>query len=104
MTVFQVVPSDMTAASHAVSAAGEGARGHGSSSHLSTAGSAIPGATSVGLLSDLGTSWDDEVDAWADSAASYASSLAAAGEDAAGTDAGVGQGFNGLLGLLPGSG
>lgn len=104
MSVFQVVPSDMTAASHAVAAAGDGARGHGSSGHLATAGSALPGSTSAGLLSDLGSSWDEEVDGWADDAASFASSISAASDDASGTDASVGTGFAGLFGLLPGGG
>ena len=104
MSVFQVVPSDMTAASQAVTAAGDGARGHGSSEHLATAGSALPGSTSAGLLSDLGTSWDDEVDTWASDAESFGSTISAASDDASGTDLSVGSGFGALLGLLPGSG
>lgn len=102
MSVFQVVPSDMAGASNAVTSAGEAARGHGSSDHLGVAGSAVPGATSVGLLSDLGSSWDDEVDAWAADAASFGQAISAASDDACDTDATVGQGFGGLFGLLPG--
>ncbi|WP_243059308.1 hypothetical protein [Nocardioides sp. SR21] len=102
MSVFQVVPSDMAAASNAVTSAGDGARGHGSSAHLGVAGSAVPGATSVGLLSDLGSSWDDEVDDWAADAASFGKAISAASDDACDTDSTVGTGFGGLFGLLPG--
>ncbi len=43
MSVYQVVPGDMTTASNAVTEAAQGARGHGSSEHLSAVGSALPG-------------------------------------------------------------
>ena len=104
MSIFQVVPSDMAAASDAVSDAADGARGHGSSDDLATAASAIPGATSVSLLSELGTSWDEEVDEWAASAASFGSSIRAASDDASSTDDAAGASFGGLFGLLPGGG
>lgn len=104
MSVFQVVPSDMATASHAVTDAGDRAKGHGSSAHLGVAGTAVPGATSVGLLSDLGSAWDDEVDAWAADATSFGQAISAASDDATDTDATVGGGFTGLFGLLPGDG
>ena len=65
MSELQVVPGEMTSASNQTISAAEGARGHGSSEELTTAGTAIPGADSVGHLSELGTSWDDEVEGWA---------------------------------------
>jgi hypothetical protein len=103
MSVFQLSPSDMTTASNAVTEAADNARGHGSSAHLSTAGGAIPGATSVGYLSELGTSWDDDIVAWADNAESFGTRIAATSDDAQGTDEQSGGLFGGLLGLLGGN-
>ena len=103
MSVFQVIPSDMTTASNAVTEAADNARGRGSSAHLTTAGGAIQGAKSVGYLPDLGTSWDEEIQAWADSAESFGTQIAATSNDTQGTDQDSGGLFGGLFGLLGGS-
>jgi uncharacterized protein YukE len=97
MSELQVVPGEMTSASNQTISAAEGARGHGSPEEMTTAGSAIPGADSVDHLSELGTSWDEEVEAWADAVAAFGSQIAAAGDDFHGTDGGVGGLFGGLL-------
>ncbi|WP_134739039.1 hypothetical protein [Nocardioides sp. 503] len=105
MTVFQVNPGDMTAASDAVTEAADGARGHGSSAHLAAAAAAIPGADSAGFLGELGTSWDDDVQSWADSADAFGTQIESASKDAQGADAESGGLFGGLFGgLLGGSG
>jgi hypothetical protein len=62
----------------------------------------VPGADAVSLLSELGSSWDDEVDAWASSAATFGAQITAASDDAEGTDAEAGGLFGGLLGPLGG--
>ncbi len=104
MSELQVVPGEMTSASNETISAAEGARGHGSSDELTTAGSAIPGADSVGHLSELGTSWDEEIEGWADAVAAFGSQIAAANADFQGTDGGVGGLFGGALpGLFGGS-
>ena len=97
MSELQVVPGEMTSASNQTISAAEGARGHGSSEELTTAGTAIPGADSVGHLSELGTSWDDEVEGWADAVAAFGGQIAAASGDFEGTDGGVGGLFGGAL-------
>lgn len=104
MSILQVVPGDMTTASNAVTEAAADARGRGSSAHLATAGGAITGATSVGYLSELGTGWDDEVVAWADSADSFGSQVAATSADTQGTDQANGGFFGRIFGLIGGAG
>jgi hypothetical protein len=103
MSIFQVIPADMKDAENAATEAADNARGHGSSGHLSTAGGAIPGATSVAYLSELGTSWDDEISAWADGTDSFGSQVAATSNDSQGTDGQAGGLFGGLFGLLGGN-
>lgn len=103
MSVFQVSPTDMTSASNAVTEAADNARGRGSSAHLAAAGAAIPGAKSRGYLSELGTSWDEEIEDWADSAESFGTQIAATSSDAEGTDQHSGGLFGGLIGILGGS-
>jgi hypothetical protein len=93
----------MTTATNAVTEAADNARGHGSSAHLATAGGAIPGATSVGYLDELGTSWDEDIEAWADSAEAFGTQIAATSSDAQGTDGQSGGLFGGLFGLLGGN-
>ena len=102
MSVFQVIPRDMTTASNGVTEAADNARGRGSSAHLSDAGAAIPGATSVGFLSELGTSWDEDVKSWADSADSFGTQIGTFSNDTQGADEHRGGLFAGLFGLLGG--
>lgn len=104
MSVFSVDSSDMAAASGAVGDAADGARGHGSSEELRAAAAAVPGSDASGLLPELGSSWDDEVSAWADAAESFAGSISATSDDATSTDDAVGGLFGGLLDLTPGGG
>lgn len=102
MTDFQVVPTDMAAASDAVTEGGAEARGHGSSGHLSTAAGAVPGSKSAGWLGELGTSWDEEVDTWATSAETFAAQIDAASKDAQGTDQQSGGWFVDLIDIVTG--
>ncbi len=103
MSDLQVNPGDMSAASNAATQAAENASGHGSSDDLATAGAAIPGAGSVGYLSELGGSWDEEVEAWADSARTFGSEIAAASDEVQGADGEAGGWFGGLLGKVGGN-
>lgn len=104
MSTFQVVPAEMGAAAGDVTDAGADAKGRGSSGHLGTAAGAIRGGAAAPLLGELGSSWDDEVDAWAADAQAFADDVAAASSDAQGADQ-QGEGlFGGLGGLLGGGG
>lgn len=100
MSTFQVHYKEMKEAENAATKAADNARGHGSSTHLAAAGGAIQGAKSVGYLAELGTSWDDEIDAWADGADSFGASMAATSSDAEGTDGDAGGLFGELFGGL----
>lgn len=104
MSVFSVDSSDMAAASSAVADAADGARGHGSSEELTAAAAAVPGSDAATLLPELGDSWDDEVSAWADSAASFGSAISATSDDATSTDDAVGGLFGGLFDFDSGGG
>lgn len=104
MSVFSVVSADMSAASGAVAEAADGARGHGSSEELSVAAAAVPGSDAASLLPELGDSWDDEVSAWADAAASFGSAISAASDDATATDEAAGGLFGGLFDFSSGGG
>lgn len=102
MSTFQVHYKEMKEAENAATKAADNARGRGSSAHLTTVRGSIPGAKSVDYLDDLGTSWDDEIDAWADDADSFGASMAATSSDAQGTDGEAeglfGELFGGLFG------
>ncbi|WP_193611464.1 hypothetical protein [Nocardioides lijunqiniae] len=97
MTVFQVNPADMASASGDVGDAADGAQGHGSSEHLDTAGAAIPGADSARYLADLGISWDEDVEAWADSVRDFGDQIESASREAQGADDDTGWRFGGLF-------
>lgn len=99
MSTFQVIPSDMSTASNAVIDAAARARGRGSSADLATAATAVPGASSVEFLSELGAGWDEDVESWATSVDSFGTRIAATSNDTQRTDGQVGGLFGGLLGL-----
>ena len=65
---------------------------------MTWAGGGIPGASSVDHLSELGTSWDDEIAAWVTATDEFGADLAAAGEDYRAVDQTTGGFFGGLLG------
>lgn len=102
MSVFQVTPGDMSAASSTVSQTAGDARVRDSASHLATAAAALPGSSSADLLPELGASWSDELDVWSDAVESFGTSVEATGGDARTTDAASRGLFAGLLGLLGG--
>ncbi|HWM74375.1 MAG TPA: hypothetical protein VNQ53_11575 [Nocardioides sp.] len=103
MSDVQVVPTDMKNAENAATEAADGARGHGSSGYLRAAGGGIPGADSMGYLSELAGSWDKEITTWADNTDAFGAQIAATSNDAQGTDKEAGGLFGGLFGLLGGS-
>jgi uncharacterized protein YukE len=96
MSQLQVVPADMSSASDAVVDAASEARGHDSAGHLAAAAAAVPGASSVEWLGQLGDGWDTEVDEWSDAVQELGESIAAASGDAQGADGTTG----GLFGAL----
>jgi uncharacterized protein YukE len=98
MSEMQVSPADMRSAAAAARSAAEGARGRGSSGHLATAASAIPGAQSAGFLAELGDGWDSDVEAWTDRVLAFAGDVEQASAVAESTDAAVDGLFGGLLG------
>ena len=102
MTQLQVVPGQMRQAAAAVRAAGEGARDRGSSGFLGTAAGALPGADSAGYLTELGTGWDAEVEAWADAVVGFADGIEAATALAEAADGGIAGSLAGMAGLLGG--
>ncbi len=102
MSGFQLIPSDMTTASNAATDAAEAARGHGSSEDLATAAGAIPGADSAGYLLELGSSWDEDIEDWADDTQSLGADIAEQSADYQGTDGILGGLLGGLVGFLGG--
>lgn len=102
MSVFTVTAHHLSAAATTVTKAAGDVRSRDSSDHLLAAGWALPGADSLSLLSQLGVSWDEELDVWADAAEAFATAIAATGDDAQGTDQAGGALFAGLLGIVGG--
>lgn len=98
MTQLQAGIAAMRDAANAAQTAADDAKGHGSASALARAAGAVPGASSVDHLGELGRSWDDEVAAWATAAQDFGTDLAAAGEDYRTVDESAGGLFGGLLG------
>ncbi|WP_109509747.1 hypothetical protein [Nocardioides speluncae] len=103
MSTFQLSQKDMKQAENAATKAADIARGHGSSVPLGAVGAAIPGAKSVGFLSELGTSWDEEIKAWADSTEAFGNDIAATSADTQTTDGAAGGLFDDLFGLIGGN-
>ncbi|GGO78102.1 hypothetical protein [Nocardioides deserti] len=102
MSQMQVVRAEMMRAADVARDSADEARALDSSGHLSTATAALPGADCVSHLLELGTSWDDQVDAWADDVAGFAEDLRAHTDDVTGTDSGAGGLLGGLGGLIGG--
>lgn len=104
MGEMHVSPADMRSAAAAARSAGEGARGRGSSGHLATAASAIPGAQAASFLVQLGDGWDDDVDGWTAGVLAFAGEVEEASAIAESTDAAVDGLFSGLGALLSSGG
>lgn len=90
MSEIHVVPKDMKTSITIAEDAERDIRKADSAGHLSKAGGAIPGAESVGYLSDLGTRWESETNDAADDAQDLASEMEKALHDFQTTDAGAG--------------
>lgn len=100
MSEMHVSLADMRSAAAAARSAGEGARGRGSSGHLATAASAVPGAQAAGFLVELGEGWDTDVGRWTGRVLAFAGEVEEAAAITESTDAAVDGLFHGLGGLL----
>ncbi len=98
MTQVQVDHSAIQAAANAAQTAAADAKGHGSAAEVNAVAGSVPGAPSVGYLTALGISWDEEVAEWVKAAAEFGTDLAEAGEDYRSVDASIGGLFGGLGG------
>jgi hypothetical protein len=96
MAHLQVDFAAMQDAANAAQGAAAEARGHGSADALTWASGALPGASSVAHLGELGRSWDDEIAAWVSATNEFGADLAAAGEDYCSVDRTTGGLFGGL--------
>ena len=95
---FALVPSDMTAASAAVSdASSEARKAHGADA-LATLAAALPGSSTAAYLPELGGLWEAGVTGWCDRLDRFRAGIDATTRDGTSTDAGVGGLFGGLLG------
>jgi hypothetical protein len=98
MSQVQVDFAAMQDAANAAQTSAADAKGHDSAAALTWAAGALPGASSVDHLRELGRSWDDEIAAWVTATHDFGADLAAAGEDYRTVDESSGGLFGGLLG------
>lgn len=102
MSNFALVPSDMAAASGAVTGAAADARGADGSDALGSLASALPGSTTAEIMPDLGDAWESGLNDWSDAASGFASSLERTTQDSTTTDGATGGLFDFLRGSLGG--
>ena len=95
---FALVPSDMTAASAAVSDASSEARTAHGADALATLAAAMPGSSTAAYMAELGGLWEDGVTGWCDQLDSFRAGIEATTRAGTSTDGGVGGLFGGLLG------
>lgn len=72
MSILQVHPGQMLSAQERLEQAARSARTQDSADQLRTASSAVPGADSVSYLTELGTSWEEELTDWSARVGNYA--------------------------------
>jgi uncharacterized protein YukE len=95
---FALVPSDMAAASSAVSDASSEARTAHGADALSTLAAALPGSATAAYMPELGGLWESGVTGWCDQLDRFRASIDATAQDGTSTDSGVGGLFGGLFG------
>jgi hypothetical protein len=95
---FAFVPSDMAAASAAVTDASSAARTAHGADALATLAAALPGSSTAAYAPELGGLWEDGVSGWCDQVDGFCANLDATTRGGMSTDAGVGSLFGGLLG------
>jgi len=95
---FALVPSDMAAASAAVTDASSEARAAHGADALSTLAAALPGTSTAAYMPELGGLWEEGVTGWCDQLDRFRASIDATTRGGTSTDAGVGGLFGGLLG------
>ncbi|MEI7058900.1 hypothetical protein WBG06_23960 [Nocardioides sp. CCNWLW239] len=98
MSEIHVVPKDMKASITVATEAESNIRKSDSAGHLSKAGAAVPGAESVGYMSELGTLWTNETRAAADSSQNLATGMQKALNEVEAADAAAGAAAGGVLG------
>ncbi|NHC23951.1 hypothetical protein G6553_12300 [Nocardioides sp. IC4_145] len=102
MSQMQMIRAEMVQAADVARDSAAEARKLGSSDHLATAAWTLPGADCTTHLTELGTSWDDAVEAWARDVLAFAEDLGLHADDVTGTDSDAGGLLDGLGGLLGG--
>ena len=95
---FALVPSDMAAASAAVTDASSEARAAHGADALATLAAALPGTSIAAYMPELGGLWEEGVTGWCDQLDRFRASIDATTRGGTSTDAGVGGLFGGLLG------
>ena len=95
---FALVPSDMAAASAAVTDASSAARTAHGADALATLAAALPGSSTAAYMPELGGLWEDGVTGWCDQLDGFRASIEATTRAGTSTDAGVGGLFGGLFG------
>lgn len=98
MSEIHVVPKDMKASITVATDAEGNVRKSDSAGYLGKAGAAVPGADSVGYMSELGTRWTDETKAAADSSQKLAAEMQKALDEFEAADAAAGQNAGGVMG------
>ena len=95
---FALVPSDMAAASAAVTGATSEARTAHGADALATLAAALPGSSTAAYLPELGGLWEDGITGWCDELDTFRASVDATTRTTTTTDDGAGSIFGGLLG------
>ncbi|NGN91887.1 hypothetical protein G5C66_03950 [Nocardioides sp. KC13] len=98
MSEIHVVPKDMKASIGVATDAESNVRKADSAGHLSKAGAAVPGAESVGYLSELGTRWTDETKSAADRSQKLAAEMQKALNEFEAADQAAGQNAGKVMG------
>ena len=99
MSVLAQVPSDLVAASDAVTDAAASARRADGSEALTALAAALPGTTTAEILPDLGEAWTAGVAGWSTDVKAFADALDAIRRATAALDAAVSGVFDFLRGL-----